>query len=302
MIRYGVSPIAWSNDDMPSLGGATTLNECLADIRDVGFEGVELGGKFPREAGRLREMLSQYELALIGGWYSTNLLRQSEKAEIENLQSHLALLRALGCDVFIAAETSNAIHGDVGAPLINRPEIDAIDWRNFCRKMSAVANYVTDAGLKFAYHHHLGTIVERREDLQRFFDVTSENVGITLDTGHAAGGEIDPVQVIADYSNRIAHFHCKDIRRQIFNEVRLRGGSFLSGVVDGMFTAPGDGDLDFAPIFSALSAIDYSGWIVVEAEQDPEKANPKQYAKIGLSAVRETARNTGLVVEHARVN
>ncbi|WP_347261580.1 myo-inosose-2 dehydratase [Rudaea sp.] len=293
-IRFGVSPIAWANDDMPELGGDTPLASILADIRDVGFAGVELGGKFPRDAATLKPLLDSYGLDLIGGWYSGSLLVQDAPAEIAALQPHLQLLKAMGSNVFVFAETSNAVHGNRGVALTGTPRLAAGDWARFGARMTEVADYIAAQGLKFAYHHHLGTVVERGEDVDAFLRHTGASVGLTLDTGHAALGGVDYLRLIREWPQRIAHVHCKDIRRDVFEKCRSDGASFLDGVLAGMFTVPGDGGIDYDAVMRELKAIGYSGWIVIEAEQDPALAPPKPYAAKGLSTLREAAARAGL--------
>jgi len=293
-IRFGVSPIAWINDDMPELGGDTPLENVLRDIQDVGFSGVELGGKFPRDPQVLRALLSSYGLDLVGGWYSSNLLTHSAEAEIEAMRQHLDLLQALGSPVFVIAETSNAIHGRRDVPLTNSPILSDEDWKVFGERLTTVADFIDSEGLRFAYHHHLGTAVETEEELKRYLAVTGEKAGLTVDTGHAALGGIDVLQILRTVPKRVVHVHCKDVRRGIFETIRTSGRSFLDGVLEGMFTVPGDGDLDFAPVFEALAAIEYSGWVIVEAEQDPAIANPRTYAQLGLGVLRTQASISGL--------
>jgi inosose dehydratase len=293
-IRFGVSPIAWTNDDMPELGGDTSVETILVDAQEIGFEGVELGGKFPRDPDTLKAMLARHKLDLIGGWWSTHLLARSAEDEIAAAQDHLGLLKALGSPVFIAAECSNAIHGDRGRPLSERPRLPDADWPRFGERLNAVATYVERQGLKFAYHFHLGTVVERPEDLDRFVAHTASNVGFVIDTGHAALGGIDAAALIRRHPGRVVHVHTKDVRRAVFARVQAERKSFLDGVLAGMFTAPGDGDLDFAPAMRALAEIGYSGWIVVEAEQDPKLADPRVYSRLGLATLRAAADAAGL--------
>src|SRR5580693_1775113 len=171
-IRFGVSPIAWINDDLPALGGNTPLDSVLDEARDVGFAGIELGGKFPKDPNVLRALLNRHQLALVGGWYSAGLLTRSAAAEIEALQSHLALLKAMGCGVFILAETSNAIHGDQTRAISRAPRLADSSWDEFGQKLTEVADYRAQAGLRMAYHHHLGTVVESQRDLDRFLKST----------------------------------------------------------------------------------------------------------------------------------
>jgi inosose dehydratase len=293
-IRFGVSPIAWANDDMPELGGATPLASILADIQGAGFAGVELGGKFPRDPGALQPLLAGYGLDLVGGWHSGALLTRDTGAEIAAAQDHLGLLKAMGSTVWVHAETSNAIHGDRAVPLSRTPRLAAGDWRQFGAGVTEFADYIAGEGLRFAYHHHLGTVVERPDDLAAFLAATGESVGLTLDTGHAALAGVDPVQVIRAHPRRIAHVHCKDVRGGVFARVHAEDTSFLDGVLAGMFTVPGDGDLDFAAVMRALADVAYAGWIVVEAEQDPALADPRAHAELGLAALRREAAAAGL--------
>jgi len=288
-IRFGVSPIAWANDDMPELGGDTPVETILADAADIGFAGVELGGRFPRDPAALGPMLAQHDLDLVGGWYSLNLLTRDAEAEIAALQSHLDLLKALGSTVFIAAETSNAIHSDRSRPLAETPRLAAADWPRFGERLAAVAARVEGAGLRFAYHFHLGTVVERQADLDAFLAATPPSVGFVVDTGHAALGGVDAVDLIRRHPERVVHVHAKDVRRPVFDRIMAEQRSFLDGVLAGMFTAPGDGGLDFAAVMRALANIRYDGWIVIEAEQDPKLADPRVYSRLGLATLKRTA-------------
>lgn len=292
-IRFGVSPIAWANDDMPELGGDTPLETILREAKEIGFEGVELGGKFPREANALKAAIAPYGVDIVGGWYSGNLLVQDADTEVAALQDHLNLLKAMGSTVFVFAETSNAVHGARRAPMTSTPRLK--DWSTFGARLSDVAEDIHAQGLRFAYHHHLGTVVERSSDLEAFIGATSDKVGLTLDTGHAALGHIDAVGVIERHPQRIAHVHCKDVRGRVHETARAEGKSFLDGVLAGMFTVPGDGDLDFGCVMKALKKMSYQGWIIVEAEQDPALANPRSYGELGLTTLKLEAAAAGLI-------
>lgn len=289
-IRFGVNPIAWSNDDLLWLGGDTPLETCLTDTAELGFAGIELGNKFPRNADELRPILDKYGLELVGGWYSGNILQDDVDAEIASLQNHLALLKAMHSEVFIYAECSNTIHPDIDKGMQEKPVLSEATWPVFGQRLSGVADYIRKEGLRFAYHHHTGTVVETASELQRFFAETSDSVGIVLDTGHAYVGGIDPVEIALSFPQRVAHVHCKDVRAAVLADMHARNASFLTGVLEGMFTVPGDGVISFDPVFGALQEIGYRGWVVVEAEQDPAVADPRQYAESGLSALRASLR------------
>lgn len=292
-VRFGVSPIAWINDDLPELGGETPVETVLRDAHALGFEGIELGGKFPRDPVRLGTQLGTHELALIGGWWSAALLARSVEEEIEALQSHLQLLEALGSSVFIIAECSNTVHGDRSRPLAATPRLPDSQWPTFGERLSTLARYLEDRGLRLAYHFHLGTVVDGEDDIERFVAHTDDCVGFVVDTGHAALGGIDAERLIRTHPDRVAHVHTKDVRRRVFDGIRKRDGSFLDGVLAGMFTAPGDGDLDFRDVAQALRDIGYSGWVVIEAEQDPARADPRAYSRTGLETMRRLLNPAG---------
>jgi inosose dehydratase len=197
--------------------------------------------------------------------------------------------------VFILAETSNAVHCDrYGSRLDQHPVLAPGEWKQFGERLNTVARYINDRGMRFAYHHHLGTVVETKDELERFFDATQDHVGLVLDTGHALFGGIEPIDVIKARPERVTHVHCKDVRTAKYDEFLANGTSFLNGVVGGMFTAPGDGDYDYAPFMRALADMDYSGWIVIEAEQDPAIANPREYSQLGLDTLKRLAKQVEL--------
>ena len=291
-VRFGVNPIGWSNDDLRELGGRTPLETCLKEAKQAGYEGIELGHKFPREPGALKAVLSAHGLDLVSGWYSSELLVRDANEELKRLRAHLDLLKALGSGILIFAETSNAIHGDRGRKLSTRPRLGAADWREFGRRVTDVAEAVAKEGIALAYHHHMGTVVQSGEDIDAFMDSTGSAVKLLLDTGHATFGGADPVALAKKYRARIAHVHCKDVRRGVLTEARSKDWSFLDAVVEGCFTVPGDGMVDFPAVLGALPG--YSGWLVVEAEQDPEKANPLKYATLGCANLKRYAKDAGL--------
>jgi inosose dehydratase len=291
-IRVGANPIGWSNDDMQELGGETPLETCLAEAKEAGFEGMELGHKFPREPEALKRALAPFGLACIGGWYSVELLRRDAAEEIRVMQPHLDLLKAMGSPVFIIAETSNAIHGDRSVPLSRRPRLKNGDWTEFGRRVTQVADAVLAGGLRLVYHHHMGTIVESERDIDAFMAATGPSVHLLLDTGHATWGGADPAALARRYRSRISHFHAKDVREAVMRESRAKDWSFLDSVIAGVYTVPGDGMVDFVSVLRELPG--YAGWAVVEAEQDPAKAHPLTYAKMGAANLRRYLAEAGL--------
>lgn len=283
-VRIGANPIGWSNDDMRELGGDTPLETCLAEAREAGFEGMELGHKFPRDPTALRAALDPYGLVCVSGWHSAELLRRDANAELAALRPHLDLLRAMGSSVLVFAETSNAIHGDRHQPLSRRPVLRRHEWVEFGRRMTAVADATLREGVRLVYHHHMGTVVQDTDDIHALMAAAGPSVGLLLDTGHATWGGADPATLAARYRERIFHVHAKDVRPDVMARAQAEDWSFLRAVVEGVYTVPGDGMVDYAAVFHALPG--YEGWVVIEAEQDPARANPLAYARMGYTNLR----------------
>jgi myo-inosose-2 dehydratase len=284
-IRFGANPIIWSNDDLRELGAETSLETCLGEARQIGFEGMELGHKFPRDPRELAAILARFGLACISGWYSSGLLARDAAAELTHLRAHLDLLKAVGSTVLVFAETSGAIHGDLRRPLAQRPRLAPGDWRQFGRRVTQVAAATAAEGVRLVYHHHMGTVVQSEADIDALMDATGAEVGLLLDTGHARFAGADPVGLARRYVSRIGHLHAKDVRAAVAERAAHGEWSFLRAVVEGVFTVPGDGCVPFDRVFQELR--DYCGWVVLEAEQDPKKADPQTYASLGLRNLRQ---------------
>jgi inosose dehydratase len=296
MIRYGTNPIAWSNDDDRTIGAHISLGRCLSDVAAIGFDGIELGHKFPSDPKALRVVLGRYGLALVSGWHSLNLLTRSVAEEIVAIGPHLERLKTLGCKVCIVCETSNAIHGRSDVALANKPVLDPAEWRDFGARVEALAAHCATHGLDLVYHHHMGTIVQTREEIDALMKATGPATKLLLDTGHAWLADIDPMTLARDYMQRVRHIHAKNIRPLVMEQVRTERLSFLEGVRRGVFTVPGDaeGCIDFAPVLAIAAQHGYQGWLVIEAEQDPLVRDPVKYQSMGLQALRRLARDTGL--------
>lgn len=297
-IRLGANPIGWSNDDLQEIGGETSLETCLAEAREAGFEGMELGHKFPRETHALKVALAPYNMSCVSGWYSAELLKRDIAAEMRALRPHLDLLKSMGSNVLVFAETSNAIHGDITRPLSQRPRMAASEWKQFGARITEVAQRTFDEGVRLVYHHHMGTIVESPEDIDTFMHSTSDAAHLLLDTGHATWGGADPAKLARDYHARISHVHAKDVRAKIMARARAQDWSFLKAVLGednefGIYTVPGDGMVDYVSVFKALKP--YAGWVIVEAEQDPKKAPSLLYAKKGMAHLKSVIKEAGLV-------
>ncbi|MGQ0483994.1 MAG: myo-inosose-2 dehydratase [Hyphomicrobiales bacterium] len=292
-IRIGANPIGWSNDDMQEIGGWIPLEQCLSEAKAAGFEGMELGNKFPREAAKLRPILEAHGLVLVGGWHSIFLLDRDAETEFKEAAAQRKLLKEMGTDVFIVAECTRTVHGTKSAPLSARPKMSEAESKTFNSRLTRLAELLRGEGFRLVYHHHMGTVVQTGAEVDRMMQGTGAAVGLLLDTGHATWGGDDPVRLARTYKPRIGHVHCKDVRLAVKAEADKQDRSFLDSVVAGVYTVPGDGSVDYVSVFKELKG--YSGWVVVEAEQDPMKAPPAEYAKMGYDNLSRFLKEGGLV-------
>ena len=296
MILYGTNPIAWSNDDDRTIGGHISLDQCLREASEIGFDGIEKGHKMPDDAAGMKAALDPHGLKFVSGWYSLNLLARDVAAEKRAIQPHLDLLKGMGARVCIACETSNTVHGNDAIALADRPVLPQKDWKAFGASVEAVAVHCAAQGIDLVYHHHMGTIVQTGEEIDVLMAATGPATKFLLDTGHAFFGGADPTALARRYMHRVRHIHAKNVRPAVMREVEAERLSFLEGVRRGVFTVPGDseGGVDFPPVLRIAAEHGYEGWLVIEAEQDPLVRDPVKYQGMGLKALKEMAKVVGL--------
>ena len=297
-VKLGIAPIAWSNDDMPELGGDTPLEQCLSEASESGFKGIESGGKFPKTSKELIPILNKYNLKLCSGWYGANLRKNTFEEEKSKIQNQLKLFQDCKAPCMVFAEVYGSIQGDPNINLSKRPRMDLDESKKYYKKISEMGKFLEDQDMPLAYHHHMGTCIESEEDTRRLLENTEDSVKLTLDTGHMLFAKGDSLKIYKEFKERIIHIHCKDMRKNVLNNSLNHDYSFRQAFLEGAFTVPGDGCIDYKPFFDLLKEQNYSGWLVVEAEQDPAKANPFEYAKIGYKYLIETLKSANLEIEN----
>ncbi|MCC8932662.1 myo-inosose-2 dehydratase [Rhizobium sp. 'Codium 1'] len=297
MILFGTNPIAWSNDDDRRLGAHISLEQCLDETAKIGFDGIEKGHKLPTDPGELTSVLEPRGLKFVSGWHSLNLLTNSIEEEKAAMQPFLDVLKAMGCKVIIVCETSNAIHGADDTALADRPKLIDAEWAKFGAGVEALAEFSASQGISLVYHHHMGTVVETETEIDKLMEHTGPHTKLLLDTGHCYFGGGNPEAIAAKYMHRVGHIHAKNVRPVIADQVRSENLSFLEGVRRGVFTVPGDteGGVSFPPVLKIAAEHSYEGWIVIEAEQDPDVRNPFEYQSLGLKSLKSFAREAGLI-------
>jgi inosose dehydratase len=295
-VRLAINPITWVNDDLPSLGAGTSLDTILSETKQAGFSGTEMSFQFPKTSAELGPLLKKYGLVLTSGWYDGRILERDIDAEWAAILPHMTLLKDLGCAHVVYADTSRRAEGDLFAPISRRPRLGDDEWAGYGKRLTGLAERMAGFGVGMAFHHHMGTIVETDAEVDRLMAVTGPAVGLLYDTGHSAFSGGDPVALLQRHVKRVVHVHCKDARKDLLDKARAKDESFMQAVLDGVFTVPGDGFIDYPTILKILHDAGYAGWLVCEAEQDPGKAHPLIYARLGFSNLVRMALQAGFTV------
>lgn len=292
-VHLGIAPIAWTNDDMPDLGAENTFEQCVSEMALAGFTGSEIGNKYPTDVDALKKALDIRNIRICNSWFSTFLLtkpyEETEKPFVEKVE----FLKAMGAKVIGVSEQAYSIQGQMDTPVFgNKHVMDEGEWKKLCEGLNRLGKEASDRGIAMTFHHHMGTVVQTAAEVDYMMEHTDPRyVNLLFDSGHFAYCGEDPVAMVKKYVKRIKHVHLKDIRPDIVKKVKDENLSFLQGVREGAFTIPGDGCVDFDSIFKVLSENDYEGYMLVEAEQDPAKANPLEYAIRARKYINE---HTGL--------
>ena len=293
-VKLGIAPIAWTNDDMPDLGKENTFEQCVSEMALAGFTGSEVGNKYPKDPEVLKKALELRGVEICNQWFSSFLITKPFEEVEKEFRAQLTFLKAMGAKVIGASEQSHSVQGQMDTPVFGlKYEMNDEEWDTFCTGMNKLGKIAKEEyGIALTFHHHMGTVVQSLAEVDRMMENTDpEYVSLLFDTGHFTYCGEDPLEVVKKYVHRIKHVHLKDIRPEVVEQVKKENMSFLAGVRAGAFTIPGDGCINYDPIFKVLEDAGYEGYMVVEAEQDPAKANPLEYA---IRARKFIAEKTGL--------
>ena len=291
-VKLGIAPIAWTNDDMPDLGAENTFEQCVSEMALAGFTGCEVGNKYPKDPAVLKAALDLRGLTIANQWFSSFVLSKPMEEVEKDFIAQCKFLKAVGADTIGASEQSYSIQGQMHTPVFECKYVMVQkEWESFAKGMKRLGEIADSMGMKLVYHHHMGTVVQTAAEIDKMMDMTDpDKFSLLFDSGHLAYCGEDYVEVLKKHVKRVKHVHLKDIRPDVVKKVKDEKLSFLQGVRAGAFTVPGDGCIDFAPIFDILDAAGYKGWMIVEAEQDPAKANPLEYALKAREYIRKTAK------------
>ncbi|MDR2266631.1 MAG: myo-inosose-2 dehydratase [Christensenellaceae bacterium] len=290
-IKLGIAPIGWTNDDMPELGSSNSFEQCLSEIALAGFKGTEIGSKFPVKINELRRYLRVRKLSIANAWFSAYTITKPFNEVDEEFRKKCKFLKAMGAKRIGVSEQSYSIQGKDLSIFNDKYTAEDSEWAMLTKSLNWMGEIAQEFGISLTYHHHMGTVVQTESEIDRLMsDTDPQLVSLLFDTGHLSYCGIDPLTVLQKYIKRINHVHLKDIRPDVITKIKEENLSFLTGVKLGSFTVPGDGAIDFTPIFQALADADYIGWLIVEAEQDPALANPLEYAITARKYIKEIAK------------
>lgn len=292
-VYLGITPTGWTNDDMPGIGDYIPFEQCVSEMALAGFEGCSVGHKFPKDPKVLKAALELRGLRVSEPWASTHFTAtEMEERTVEGFRRQMAFIKEMGGTDVVVAELGHAVHQEPVFVLANKPVFSDEQWGRMVEGLNRLGRMAAEEGMRLCYHHHMGTGVQTRAEVDRLMnDTDPEVVNLLLDTGHLYWAGDDPLDMARAHADRIKHVHLKDIRKDVLDRCTERKLSFLESMLEGAFTVPGDGVIDFGPIFRALADAGYEGWLVVEAEQDPAKANPLEYAMKARAYLRQV---TGL--------
>lgn len=290
-VSLGIAPIAWTNDDMPDLGRENTFEQCVSEMALAGFAGSEIGNKYPRDTAVLKKALDLRGIVICNAWFSTFLTTRPFEETKNGFVEHITFLKAMGAKVVGVSEQGHSIQGQPDTPVFEKKYImNDAEWQLLCDGLNKLGQIAVDMGIALTFHHHMGTVVQTSAEIDRMMENTDPAlVGLLFDSGHLAYCGEDPLAVLKKHIGRVRHVHLKDIRPTVVSQVKAQHQSFLQGMRMGAFTVPSDGCIDFEPIFDCLDKNGYSGWMLVEAEQDPAIANPLEYAIRARKYIRKTA-------------
>jgi inosose dehydratase len=285
--QLGAHPINWVGEDVKEHGADTTYEQILDEMQKLGLKGTEMGRKYPTDLDVLKRELSQRGLQLVSQWRSVLFSDPAyREAELEGYRAHVRFLKEMGSTVISTCEVGGSLHFDPRRTP-NEKEVLRLDeegWKHLAEGLNAAGAIAKEHGLKLTYHHHGGTVVERPEEIDRLMELTDPNlVYLLYDTGHAYYGGADPLELLRKHYDRIAYVHLKDVRKRVLEEARAEQADFITCIRKGVFTVPGTGDLDFKPIIGEFIARGYSGWAMLEGEQDPAVSPAYEFASRAIS-------------------
>lgn len=289
VIQVGIAPIGWTNDDMPALGGKTQYQQILSEVALAGFKGTEIGNKYPKDPAVLKPQLEMRGIRIASAWCGVHLTTEPYEKVERDFVAFRDYMHELGAKMINVCEQGHTIQGQMETPVFDaKPTFDAGEWNRLATGLDRLGQRAIETGMRISYHHHMGTGVQTTSEIDRLMENTDpDKVLLLIDVGHLLFSGEDPVDIVKRYADRVGHVHLKDVRAEIIKKAHDEKLSFLRSILEGVFTVPGDGPTDFRAVLQPVIDSSFTGWFMVEAEQDPDKADPLRCALSARKYLRE---------------
>src|SRR4051794_5928225 len=232
-ILLGITPTGWTNDDFPLLGNDISYGQVMSEMALAGYQGCSIGHNFPKDRGLLKQELARRGLRVSEPWVSTLFTaRNMAERTIEPFREQMAFIKDMGGTDIVVAELGGAVHQQPVAPLPNKPVFNDGQWKALVSGLETLGRMATAEGMRLCYHHHMGTGVQTRAEVDRLMETADPDaVHLLLDTGHLYWSGDDPLALARDHARRIKHVHLKDIRADVLERCTARNLSFGESVL-----------------------------------------------------------------------
>lgn len=271
-IRVASAPVSWGIMESVELPPEYPYSRVLDEIAQAGYAGTELGpyGFLPTEPIRLRQELDRRGLTLCSAFVAMHLgTSAAHEAGFSHVEGTVHLVSQAGCGLLILSDEISAQRSQTAGRTSEAHSLSWTkqEWKSAERAIGEVMTRCRRAGLRVAFHHHVGTHVETPEEVERLFSIFSpDELGLCLDTGHCYYGGGDPLAVLERYADRVRSVHLKDVDAQRLEEARRHKMDFHEGVRHGVFVPLGKGAVNFSQVLALLRKHDFDGWVVVEQD------------------------------------
>ncbi|QFU87313.1 Inosose dehydratase [Amycolatopsis sp. YIM 10] len=257
--KIAAAPISWGVCEVPGWGRVLDAPVVLGQMAELGVKATELGppGYLPRDPARLRALLGDHDLRLIGGFLAV-ALHSDPDAAVAAAEESAALFAACGAEVLVLAAATGLDGYD------DRPELTAAEWRTLVDTAARIRDTAAAHGLRTVLHPHVGTHVETEAEVERF--IADSDLPLCLDTGHLLIGGTDPVALARRFPDRIGHLHLKDVRADLADRVRTGELAYTDAVGQGIYVPLGEGDVDIEAMVRFVHEAGYTGWYVLEQD------------------------------------
>ncbi len=277
-MRVAAAPISWGVCEVPGWGFQLAPSKVLDDCAAIGLNAIEAGppGFLPANPMKAAGLLSAHGLRLVGGFLAVVLHEDVSRASAE-VERQARWLQGAGGEVLILAAATGRAGYEAAV------ELDTAAWGTLFDSLMLAGEIAAAHHLMLTLHPHVGTVIERREQVDRFLDGCATR--LCLDTGHLAVAGMDPAEIAELATARVHHVHLKDVDADLAAQVRSGRLAYAEAVKRGLYRLLGEGQASIAGVLRCLQSAGYEGWYVLEQDValDGEPADAGPVAAVGQS-------------------